>query len=187
MDELPFLCVVAMALRAGRRAKGLNQRDFAQLAGLSSSTVARLEASRGDVGLGPLRTALAMVGLRLAVVHDDGRPFVATSALPLDEAGVVDRAGRRFPAHLPEDLYLDDHYWRTWRDEQAGVTDRGPWTYRRWIPGSAESWQRWNAELWGPGEGNKGAGPGNQGAGPGNQGAGPDREEGRGGAAESAF
>ncbi len=166
MDELPFLCVVAMALRAGRRVKGLNQREFAQLAGLSSSTVARLEASREDVGLGPLRTALAMVGLRLAVVHDDGRPFVAASALPLDGAGVVDRAGRRFPAHLPEDLYRDSHYWRTWRDEQAGITDRGPWTYRRWTPSSAESWERWNAELWGQGQG---------------------REEGRGGAAGSAF
>ncbi len=153
MSQPPFYRLLALAVRAGRRERGLSQRELARRAGLSVATVARIEGESAVVGVAPLRAVLGVVGLRLAVLRDDGSPFTAASALPLDQAGVVDRGGRRFPAHLPEDLERDHHYWRTWRDEQAGVTDRGPWTYRHWRPSSAEGWRRWNEQLWGPGAG----------------------------------
>ena len=151
---------VALGLRTGRRLRGMNQREFARFAGLSASTVARLEASRHEVELHTVQQALAMVGLRLAVVHDDGTPFTTASALPFDDLGLVDLGGRQFPAHLPEDVWRYEPYWRTFRDEQAGVVRRERWTFRRWAPGSPEAWRRWNEDLWGPGGGCDGPGPG---------------------------
>jgi hypothetical protein len=136
----------------------MNQREFARFSGLSTSTVARLEASRQDVGLRAVQQALAMVGLRLAVVHDDGTPFTTASALPFDDLGLVDRRGRQFPAHLPEDVWWYEPYWRTFRDEQAGVVRHDRWTFRRCTPRSPEAWRSWNDDLWGLGRGCDGPG-----------------------------
>ncbi len=160
MDDLPLPRAVALGLRSARRGLGLNQRAFARFAGLSASTVARLEASQDDVGLRSVRQALAMVGLRLAVVHDDGTPFTESSALPFDDLGVTDRGGRQFPAHLPEDVWRYVPYWRTFRDERAGVVRHEWWTFRRWTPATPEVWRRWNEELWGKGRGRDGPGEG---------------------------
>src|SRR4051794_18217688 len=101
MSQPPFYRLLALAVRAGRRERGLSQRELARRAGLSPATVARIEAESAGVGVAPLRAVLGVVGLRLAVVHDDGSPFAAASALPLDEAGVVDRGGRPVPAPPP--------------------------------------------------------------------------------------
>jgi transcriptional regulator with XRE-family HTH domain len=142
VDQVPFAQQVAMAVRAGRRARDMSQREFAEFAGLSKATIARIETCKPSVPVAALRTALAVVGLRLGVVVDEsGRPWAAESALEFDTIGIVDRGGRQFPAHLRSVVEYDQPYWRQFRDEQAGYRFRGPWTFRG-RPRRARSEQR---------------------------------------------
>jgi transcriptional regulator with XRE-family HTH domain len=148
-SDLPFVTRVALAVRAGRRARDMSQRAFAVAAGLSQSRVARLETGKGSVQVADLRMALAMVGLHLAIVDGDGEPWTLESALDFDTAGIVDRGGRRFPAHLPHETDRWIPYWRQFRDERAGYAYRGPWTFR--CPTEQErrarrSWRGWDGD-----------------------------------------
>jgi transcriptional regulator with XRE-family HTH domain len=142
MNDVPFLRLVALAIRAGRRDRGLSQRAFAAIAGLSQSTVARLETSKASVQLDDLRLALAMVGLRLSIVREDGTSWMVDSALDLDVVGIVDRGGRQFPAHLPEDVETYEPCWRRFRDERAGYRHRSQWTFRRTTVEEHAAWLR---------------------------------------------
>jgi transcriptional regulator with XRE-family HTH domain len=135
-DDTPFGTLVALAVRAGRRRRGLSQRGFAETAGMSQSRVARVETGKGSAQTADLRMVLAMVGLRLAIVDAAGGPWTLDSALDFDSAGIVDRGGRRFPAHLPHTTDSWIPYWRRFRDERAGYRYRGPWTFR--CPGEQE-------------------------------------------------
>jgi transcriptional regulator with XRE-family HTH domain len=128
--DVPFVQKVALAIQAARRARDMNQREFAEFAGLSKSMVARIETCKPSVTVAALRTALAVVGLRLAIVDDAGSPWSADDALEFDTIGVVDRGGRQFPAHLRSVVEWDQPYWRKFRDERAGYRLRGPWTFR---------------------------------------------------------
>jgi transcriptional regulator with XRE-family HTH domain len=148
-SDLPFVMLVALAIRAGRRRRGMSQRTFGEAAGLSQSRVARLETGKVSQ-LADVRLALAMVGLRLALVDETGRQWTVDMALDLDAMGIVDRAGRRFPAHLPEDTDVWIPYWRQFRDERAGYRDRGPWTYRRDTPERLETRRRFLRDERGP-------------------------------------
>jgi transcriptional regulator with XRE-family HTH domain len=154
-SDVPFATRVALAVRAGRRRRGMSQRAFAVAAGLSQSRVARLETGKGSVQVADLRMALAMVGLRLELVDADGERWTLESALDFDAAGIVDRGGRRFPAHLPHETDSWIPYWRQFRDERAGYRHRGPWTFR--CPAEQER-RAWRSRRGLEGEAGDGAG-----------------------------
>jgi transcriptional regulator with XRE-family HTH domain len=159
-SDIPFVTMVALAIRAGRRRRHLSQRAFAEAAGLSQSRVARLEKGMPS-RLGDVTLALAMVGLKLSVVDEEGRRWTLDEALEFDVVGVVDRGGRRFPAHLPGDLDAAVPYYRRFRDERAGYRLRGPWTF--WRDDRGEEWGR-GGEEWGPGGEEGGPNGGGRGA-----------------------
>jgi transcriptional regulator with XRE-family HTH domain len=128
----PFLRSVARALRAQRRAMRIDQRELAARAGVSKSTVARLERGEGGVALGTFRRVLTEAGLALVLAHDDGVPWREDEALRTDALGVVDRAGRRFPAHLPAAPTGTMQSWDWARDRRWPRGSRTPWRYDFW-------------------------------------------------------
>ena len=82
-------------LARARRLADLSQRELAALAGVSQSQVAAFESGARRVHADTLDRLLALAGLRLAVVDEQGNevdPFAVTTAR--------DNAGRRYPAHL---------------------------------------------------------------------------------------
>lgn len=104
------------ALRRIRRLADASQREFAKQIGISKSTLAAVES--GDRGLDARVFALAAetVGLRLALVDENGVPVDGMAA-----GSVRDRSGRQFPAHL-DTRYGDDGWWH------------GPERYSRPVP-----------------------------------------------------
>jgi transcriptional regulator with XRE-family HTH domain len=121
-------------LRAIRRARWLNQRELASVTGVSRATIERIESGRHTASLAVLERILAATRFRMAVVDADGAPLV------LDDKhdALNDRAGRRFPAHLPwfpvtEQDY--EHWWGWYRYVPGtGMTRMMPLppaTYRR--------------------------------------------------------
>jgi transcriptional regulator with XRE-family HTH domain len=129
-SEVPFVTRVALAVRAGRHGRGMSQRAFAVAAGMSQSRVARLETGKSSAQVADLQMALAMVGLCIEIVDADGERWTLESALDFDQAGIVDRGRRRFPAHLPHETDSWIPYWRQFRDARARYRFRGPWTFR---------------------------------------------------------
>jgi transcriptional regulator with XRE-family HTH domain len=99
-----FLMSVALAVRARRRVQRVNQRTLAARAGVSKSTVARVERGDARVTLPMLRRVLTEVGLDVILVDEDGYPWRDGDSLPADIEGGMDAAGRRLPAHLPAKL-----------------------------------------------------------------------------------
>jgi transcriptional regulator with XRE-family HTH domain len=104
------------ALRRVRRIADLSQRDLASAAAISPSTLAHAEAGTRDLPVQSLARACALVGLRLALVDENG---VAVDGMATDS--VRDRSGRRFPAHL-DTRYSDEGWWH------------GPERYSRPVP-----------------------------------------------------
>lgn len=103
------------------------------------STIARLETASLDPKLSVVRRPLAMVGLSLDLVVDDSI-WTEDQSLEVDKCGLLDGAGRRWPAHL------DEVYYATWQPTQRlwrylidrHTHDIPPWSYRRNIdPGGA--------------------------------------------------
>ena len=83
-------------VRQSRRRAATNQRELAELAGITQSTLSRIEAGRSIPNVATLLRLLRVGGMHLAVVDDRGR-WVS----PLQEPPETrDLAGRRFPAHL---------------------------------------------------------------------------------------
>lgn len=110
-------------IRQARRRAALNQRELAELAKTSQSTIARAEASSGVLTVAVLLRALRAGGMYLAVVDREGR-WVP----PLQEPPETrDLAGRRFPAHL--DLILDPRGGEWWGDRYGLL--RPPETFHR--------------------------------------------------------
>lgn len=81
-------------IRRARRHAELSQREMAHAIGISKSTLARAEVDNGSVSLPVLLAALAVGGIDLIAVDDDGEAF------PLRPDGLRDRGGRKLPAHL---------------------------------------------------------------------------------------
>ncbi|WP_406833115.1 helix-turn-helix transcriptional regulator [Pedococcus sp. KACC 23699] len=81
-------------VRARRRAR-LSQREMAEELGVARSTLASYERGSRRVPEGAFAAALAVGGLRLAVLDEEGREIE-----PFPSDAVRDNAGRRFPAHL---------------------------------------------------------------------------------------
>lgn len=83
-------------VRRARRRADLSQRALARRAGVSPTTVARVESGSLEPSLKVLRCLLEATGLQLAVMDLDGR-----LVLPLEVwAEARDGQGRRFPPHL---------------------------------------------------------------------------------------
>lgn len=97
--------------RAIRRRADASQRELAQRAGVSRSTVARIESGRLTPSLAVLERLLDVADLVLVAVDRNGRLVVPMMDLPGDQE-VRDGDGKRFPAHL--DTTLDpvgDEWW----------------------------------------------------------------------------
>ncbi|WP_375487217.1 helix-turn-helix domain-containing protein [uncultured Jatrophihabitans sp.] len=103
---------------ACRKARTLSQRELAELAGLSRSTVDRLESERGRAAFDTVVTVLAATGYALVAVDSHGRPLRVRGA----SDGPFDRAGRRLPVHL--------HPHRTLGYRESPTYDR--WTWWGW-------------------------------------------------------
>jgi transcriptional regulator with XRE-family HTH domain len=115
MDTHPGPYPAPGLVRVARRIAGLSQRQVARAAGLSSSTVARIEAGTATPSLDVLQRILAVAGLHLVAVDRAGqlvRPM-------RDIYDTRDDARRRYPAHF--DVVLDPKLGEWWADEY-GVT-----------------------------------------------------------------
>lgn len=82
-------------VRRVRRILDVSQRGLAQLLGVSQSTVARWETARTSPRAEVLVQLARMAGLSLVLRDEDGE-----EELPMRDDGILDRAGRRFPAHV---------------------------------------------------------------------------------------
>ena len=132
-------------LRAARRARRINQRELAELAGVPRSTVDRTEAGRVAPRVQTFVRLLGAVGYGLAIVDDRGRLLEYDA----EHDRLRDRAGRRFPAHLkagptPTCPVIDGPGWWGWFRIAwpFGPGDPPAWTY----------WQRprkWGTGVWG--------------------------------------
>jgi transcriptional regulator with XRE-family HTH domain len=83
-------------IRAVRRTGRLSQRELAERAGVPRSTVERIESGASSPRLETFAGLVAAAGLELVVCNADGR------RVELDDSHdrLLDRGGRRFPAHL---------------------------------------------------------------------------------------
>jgi len=98
-------------VRRARRIADLSQREMAAAAGVSRSTVARVESGELTPSLDVTQRLLATAGLHLVVVDGEGR--VVKPMRESDETR--DGGGRRYPSHLDTILDPKDGEW--WADE----------------------------------------------------------------------
>ncbi|HEY7222917.1 MAG TPA: helix-turn-helix transcriptional regulator [Micromonosporaceae bacterium] len=109
---------VAGLVRRARQIAGLSQRELARRAGISPSTVGKVEAGTIMPTLPALQRMLDVAELLLVVVDRDGRVVV-----PADD-GLRDLGGRHYPAHLEvlrDPVHPDwwyDRYGPYWMGEQ---------------------------------------------------------------------
>jgi transcriptional regulator with XRE-family HTH domain len=97
-------------LRAARRSRRVSQRELADLAGVPSSTVSRIEAGTTVPRVDTMAALAEALGFELVICDLSGRVLTAD---PKRDA-LVDRAGRRFPAHLhmgPTPGYIEGGWW----------------------------------------------------------------------------
>lgn len=111
-------------VRAARRRADCSQREFAALAGVSRSTVARIESGAMVPSLRMLRRLLDAAGLVLVAVDGEGRLVRPMSD---DRDDLRDGAERRYPSHL--DTILDPRTGDWWGDRYG--LSRPPETFRR--------------------------------------------------------
>lgn len=128
-------------VRKVRRRTDLSQRELAQAARVSRSTVARVESGELTPSLGMLVRLLAVGRLALVVTDDQGR--VVHPMRVWDDTR--DGADRQFPAHL--DLIVDPHGGEWWADVYGLA--RPPETFhrdRRWR--DAKRWRsQWEVRV----------------------------------------
>src|SRR3954453_6103652 len=85
-------------VRAVRRERRLSQRELATRSGVRASTIARIESGATPTpSLALLERIIPAGGYALVVV--DRKGWVLNPGD--DQHGVLDRGGRRYPAHLP--------------------------------------------------------------------------------------
>jgi transcriptional regulator with XRE-family HTH domain len=91
-------------VRRIRRRARLSQRRLADVAGLSASTVAQVEAGRRSLSAVDLAALADVAGLRLVLVDPQGQVVQ-----PMRSTSVRDEGGRRYPAHC--DVRHGDQGW----------------------------------------------------------------------------
>jgi transcriptional regulator with XRE-family HTH domain len=116
-----------LLLRSARREAGLSQRELARDALVPASTVSRIEAGvTRDPRFQTMQRLFEATGHRLAIVDVHGAELSGDH--PDDRHR--DRAGRRFPAHLPAyKITWFDHWWGwfriAWMPDAPNVPDYG--------------------------------------------------------------
>lgn len=108
-DTVAGLDVVGL-VRTARRRADTSQREMAEKAGLSASTVGRIEAGSLRPSLTALASLLAVAGIRLVAVGPDDLPVPPMWDAP--DHNLRDGAGRRYPSHL--DVIVDPTGWEWW-------------------------------------------------------------------------
>lgn len=88
---------VGVAMRLARRRVGLSQRGLAEALGWDRAKVGRWEAGAVPSGFDEVASLLRVLGFGLALT-DPGAPRWTSWDDPAEH--IVDRAERRFPAHL---------------------------------------------------------------------------------------
>lgn len=105
---LPTILPVDVLLRAARHSADLSQRELAGRAGVSPATVGRIESGAiASPGYRLLHRLLSAADCRLTAVNAAG---AILQPRPYDD--VVDKAHRRYPAHL--DVRPVIHEWDWW-------------------------------------------------------------------------
>ncbi len=124
-DDPPFsaLFPVTGLVRAARRRADLSQREFAQVARVHRSTVARIESGELVPSLPVFSRLMGATGLYLTVVDDLGHVLIPME----DRDDMRDGAERRYPSHL--DLILDPAPGEWWADKYGLA--RPPETFHR--------------------------------------------------------
>jgi len=117
--ELPLPGLV----RRARRLADMSQREMAQAAEVSRSTIGKIEAGTLMPSVALLQRVLGAAKLSLVVVDDEGHVVKPMKDWPDTQDG----AGRRYPSHL--DLVLIPRPGDWWADEY-GLT-APPETFRR--------------------------------------------------------
>ena len=84
-------------VRAVRRHLQLSTRELAELAGITKTTINRIEAERNVPRLDTFLALLHATGHELAILDPSGWPLL----LDLEHDRLRDRRKRHFPAHLP--------------------------------------------------------------------------------------
>lgn len=119
-------------VRAMRSVRRLSQREFAARAGVSPSTIDRIEAGRLDPRLGTFAALVRVAGYHLVVADRFGRPLA--SRKEIEE--MFDRAGRRLPAHLRSgrtpSYFSDGWQWWGWHHIAFPLLDDNVPTYTYW-------------------------------------------------------
>jgi transcriptional regulator with XRE-family HTH domain len=110
-------------VRAARRRADLSQRQLAARAGVSASTVNRVEAGALSPSVAMLRRLLHVADIDLVAVDSEGRVVVPMQTWD----DTRDGAERRYPAHL--DTVLDPRPGEWWGD-RFGLA-RPPETFHR--------------------------------------------------------
>jgi transcriptional regulator with XRE-family HTH domain len=123
IDRQPCGLPIAGLVRAVRRRADLSQRELARRAGVSRSSVSRLEAGTLTPSLGMLSRLMHVADVRLVAVDSDGH--VIPPVRCWDDTR--DGADRHYPAHL--DTILDPRPGEWWAD-RFGLA-RPPETFHR--------------------------------------------------------
>jgi transcriptional regulator with XRE-family HTH domain len=123
MPKLGGAYPISGLLRRARRIARLSQRELARRAGLSPSTVTRVETGEIVPTLPAFERMLAVAGLRLVVVDDDGHVVTPMRDVPDTRNG----GGWRYPSHL--DVILDPRSGEWWGDSYGLA--RPPETFHR--------------------------------------------------------
>ncbi|MDR2997332.1 MAG: helix-turn-helix domain-containing protein [Microbacterium sp.] len=121
-------------IRRARRLADLSQRDLGVAAGMLQSQISRFESGQ-RLGVDDFSRLLAVAGLRIAIVDEDG-----AEVFPMPADVLRDRAGRRRPAHLDSHAFPEKptfkmllrtaepwtawHHHRAERDRQRDETGR---------------------------------------------------------------
>jgi transcriptional regulator with XRE-family HTH domain len=123
MPKLGGAYPIAGLLRRARRVARVSQRELARRAGVSPSTVARVESGAIVPTLPAFERMLAVAGLRLVVVDDEGHVLTPMR----DIADTRNGGGWRYPSHL--DVILDPRPGEWWGDNYGLA--RPPETFHR--------------------------------------------------------
>jgi transcriptional regulator with XRE-family HTH domain len=110
-------------LRRARRIAGISQQVLARRAGVSQSTVAKAESGAMVPTLPVFERLLAVAGLRLVVVDDEGHVITPMRDIPDTRNG----GDVRYPSHL--DVILDPKPGEWWGDNYGLA--RPPETFHR--------------------------------------------------------